>query len=74
MKANEYFAEDKPIVSLQRSRELLPDCKLSDEDLQNVLLNIQQFAEMTYDLYLMQKKSQDHSSEGSQEEHYSIAA
>jgi hypothetical protein len=55
-KINSYFnQEDKPILSIEKARSLLPESKLSDEELQQVLLNIQQFSEMVYDLYLMGK-------------------
>lgn len=60
MKTKKYFnSEDKPILSLERARELLPGNKISDEELQNVLLNIQQFCEMTYDIYLMNQKASE---------------
>lgn len=48
MKAKEYFTEGKPLLTLERARELLPENKMSDEELKAVLLNIQQFCEMTY--------------------------
>lgn len=63
MKAGRYFnSEDKPILSLERARELLPGNKMSDEELQNVLLNIQQFCEMTYDIYLMNQMALENKS------------
>ena len=74
MKANKYFSEDKPIISLQRARELLPETKMTDEELQDVLLNIQQFSEMVYDIYLMQQKASEKLNETQQGEHYAIAA
>lgn len=74
MKTKEYFTEDKPIISLQRARELLPQNKMSDEELRDVLLNIQQFCEMTYDLYLMKHKDNIERKEENNEEDFRMAA
>lgn len=55
-KINSYFnSEEKPIISIKRARALLLESKLSDDELEQVLLNIQQFCEMSYDHYLMGK-------------------
>ena len=62
----------KPILSIEKARSLLLDSKLSDEELQQVLLNIQQFSEMVYDLYLMGKVKEN--GEESAEENYLLAA
>ena len=72
-KINGYFKEeDKPILSIEKARALLINSKLSDEELQQVLLNIQQFSEMVYDLYLMGIAKEN--GEESGEENYLMAA
>ena len=52
-----FGTEDKPLLSIQRARELLNDTTSTDEELEQLLLTIQQFTEMVYQLYQMDQQA-----------------